>query len=61
LLLHPIYIGAPAAVEFLLVEVEQAAMQSLDQRQGFKIKRTDVVETLFAFGWLRRLGYGFHM
>ncbi len=35
-------------------------MQPLDQRQGFEIERTDVVEARFAIGRLDRLGNGFH-
>src|SRR5215472_1784625 len=53
--LYRIDVGAAATVELVLDDVEQAAMQPLDQGQGFEIKRTDVVEPRFAIGRLRRL------
>ena len=59
--LHRIDVGAAAAIEFVLDDVEQPAMQPLDQRQSFQIERPDVVETRFAFGRLDRLGNGFHV
>ena len=42
--LHRIDVGAAAAVELVLDDVEQAAMQPLHQRQGFEIERPDVIE-----------------
>ena len=35
-------------------------MQPLHERQGFEIKRTDVLEPRFAIGRLDRLCNGFH-
>src|ERR1700730_1595800 len=37
--LHRIDVGAPAAIEFILDDVEQAAMQPLHQGQRFQIER----------------------
>ena len=39
--------------------MEKATMQPLDQRQGFEIVRTDVVEASFAIDRLHRFGNGF--
>src|SRR5947209_3217068 len=58
--LHRIDIAASAAVEFILNDVQKAAMQTLDQRQGFEIDRPDIG---MAIGAVRRnfdLGYSVH-
>jgi hypothetical protein len=36
-------------------------MEPLNQRKSFEIERTNVIETLFAFGRLYRLCNGFHV
>ena len=58
--LHRIDVGAAAAVELVLDDVEQAPMQPLDQRQGIEIERPDVVELRLTLGGLDRLDNGLH-
>jgi hypothetical protein len=48
--LYGVDVGAAAAVEFIPDDVEQPAMQPLDQRQGIEIERANVVEPTFAIG-----------
>ena len=38
----------------------QSPVQPLDERQRFQVERADVLETLIAFGRLRRLQDCFH-
>ena len=49
-----------AAIEFVLDDVEQPAMQTLHQRQGLEIERADVFEPAFPIGRFDRLGNGLH-
>src|SRR5262249_30367533 len=53
-------VGTAAAIELVLDHIEEPTMQPLDQRQGFEVKWTDMVEARFALGRLHRLGNGFH-
>src|SRR5215468_2487112 len=57
--LHRIDIGAALAIELVFDDVEEATMQPLDERQGFEIVRTNVVEAPFALDRLHRFGNGF--
>ncbi len=59
--LHRVDVGATAAVEFVLDDIEQAAMQPLNQRQGFLIEWPDGVEPNFTFSRFDRLRDGFHV
>ncbi len=58
--LHRIDVGAAAAVELVLDDVEQTPMQALDQGQRLQIVRPDMVEARLAIGGLDRLDDGFH-
>ncbi len=58
--LHRIDVGAPAAVEFVLDDVEQTPVQTLDQGQRLQIVWPNMVETRLALGGLDRLSDGFH-
>src|SRR5204863_2069645 len=58
--LHRVDVGAAAAVELVLDDVEQTAMQPFDQRQGFEIKRPDVFKRPLVLDRLNRLDNGFH-
>jgi len=49
-----------AAIELVLDDVEQPAMQPLHQGQRFQIQRTDPLEALLALGRLHRLHDRFH-
>jgi hypothetical protein len=54
-------IGAAAAIELVLDDIEEPPVQPLHERQSFEIERTDVVETGFAIDWFNRLrNGGFH-
>ena len=53
--LHRIDVGAAAAVEFVLDDVEQSPVQTLDQGQRLEIVRPDMVETRLTLGGLDRL------
>src|SRR5262249_10203011 len=55
--LHGINIAAAPRVELVLNDVEQAAMQTLDKRQGFKVAGPDLGMPGGA-GRLRGLGFG---
>src|SRR5436309_8048918 len=59
--LHRIDVAAAAAIELILNDVQKPAMQTLDQRQRFKIDRSDIG---MAIGAVRRnfdLGYAVHV
>src|SRR3984957_7636848 len=58
--LHRIDIGATAAVELVLDNVEQSTVETLDQGQRLEIVRPDVVETRLTIGGLARLDGVFH-
>src|SRR6202043_1934905 len=58
--LHRIDIGATATIEFILDDIEQAAMQPLHQRQRFKIERLPRGLTRSAFSSFHRRCNGFH-
>jgi hypothetical protein len=51
--LHRVDVCAPAAVEFVVDDIEQTPMQALDQDQRFQIMRPDMVEARLAFGRAR--------
>src|ERR1700694_714739 len=53
--LHRINVGATAAVELVLDDVEQPPMQSLDQGQGLEIERLNLFEARLTIGALRRV------
>src|ERR1700716_4175249 len=57
--LHRIDVGAAAAIEFVLDDVEQAAMQPLYQSQCFKIERLHRSLTGRAFSGFHRRRNGF--
>ena len=59
--LHRIDVGAPAAIELVLDDVEQTPVEALDQRQRLQVMRPNMVEARLAFGGLDRLGDGFHI
>jgi hypothetical protein len=59
--LHRVDVGAALAIEFVLDDVEQTAMQPLDQRQGFEVVRLDVFEPGLTLGRLDRLRDGLHL
>ena len=59
--LHRIDVGAPAAIELVLDDVEQTPVEALDQCQRLQVVRPNMVETRLAFGGLDRLGDGFHI
>src|SRR4029453_7638581 len=59
--LHRIDIGAAAPIEFILDDVEQSAMQPLDERQGLQVLWPNVIERRLASGGLDRLRDGFHV
>ena len=50
----------PRAVEFVLDDVEQPAVQTLDQGERLQIMRSDMVEARLTLGGLDRLDDGFH-
>src|SRR6185312_4160624 len=50
--LYRIDIGAPAAIEFVLDDFEETAMQPLNQSQGFEIERTGGIEAPCTLGGL---------
>src|SRR5262245_25597858 len=59
--LHCVDVGAAAAVELVLDDVEQAAMQPLDQSQSLEIVRLDMVEarlTISGFGHVGNILHG---
>src|SRR5262249_23021710 len=59
--LHRVDVGAAPPVEFVLDDVEQAAVQPLHQRQGLEIKWPDVFEPDFPISnRLNRFGNGLH-
>src|SRR5580704_11943829 len=58
--LHRIDVGATAAVELILDDVEQAAMQPLYQSQRFEIERLDRSLPRSAFSGFHRRRNGFH-
>src|SRR6478736_756190 len=58
--LHRIDVGAAAAIEFILDDVEQAAMQPLHQSQSFEIERLHRSLTRSAFGGFSHRCNGFH-
>src|SRR5262245_4188200 len=59
--LHRVDVGAAPAVEFVLDDIEQAAMKPLHQCQGLEIERPDVLEPTFPISSrLNRLGNGLH-
>ena len=58
--LHRIDVGAAAAIEFILDDIEQAAMQPLHQSQCFKIERLHRSLTGRAFSGFHRRCNGFH-
>src|ERR1700681_3259509 len=58
--LHRIDVGAAAAIEFILDDVEQAAVQPLHQSQRFEIERLHRNLTRRAFSGFHRRCNGFH-
>src|SRR6202011_1039961 len=58
--LHRIDVGAAAAIEFILDDVEQAAMQPLHQSQRFEIERLHRSLAGSAFSGFHRRCNGFH-
>jgi len=58
--LHRIDVGAAAAIEFILDDVEQPAMQPLHQSQRFEIERLHRSLARSAFGGFHRRCNGFH-
>src|SRR5438105_2669508 len=58
--LHRIDVGAAAAIEFILDDIEQAAMQPLHQSQGFEIERLHRRLAGSIFSGFRRRRNGFH-
>src|SRR5579862_866495 len=59
--LHRIDVGAAAAVEFVLDDVEETPVQALDESKRLQIVRPNVVEARLAVGGLDRLDDGFHV
>src|SRR4029077_514239 len=59
--LHRIDVGAAAAVELVLDDVEQTPMQALDESKRLQIVRSDMVEARLTVAGLDRLDDGFHV
>jgi hypothetical protein len=49
-----------AAVKFIFDNVEESPMQAFDQRQGFDIEWSDLLNSLFAIDRPRGLGNDVH-
>src|SRR5262249_37153915 len=58
--LHRVDVGAAAAIELVLDDVEETAMQPLNQRQCLQIKRLHRTLAAGAFGAFSRSCDGFH-
>src|ERR1043166_4283914 len=54
--LHRVDVGAAAAIELVLDDVEQTSVQPLDQSQGLEIERLDMVEPGLTLGRLPHFG-----
>ena len=58
--LHAVDVVPAAALELVLDDVEQTAMQTLNQREGLKIKRLHVEVGITSLGNFRSLDARFH-
>src|SRR5438105_895730 len=58
--LYRVDVGAAPAVELVLDDVEQPAVQPLDQCQGFEIERPDLPEPRLPLGRFNAFGNAFH-
>ena len=58
--LHRVDVGATAAIEFILDDIEETAVQPLYQSQSFEVERLDLRLARLALGGFHRRGNGFH-